>query len=95
MKKVKTLLLISSAAVLCGKLHAGTPLAHITVDMTKELGPVRLMNAVNNGPAVKKSGGDQVRGNFEDYKAARIPFARTHDSINCVSGGAFYLLLSR
>ena len=88
MKKVKTLLLISSAAVLCGKLHAGTPLAHITVDMTKELGPVKLMNAVNNGPSVKKPGGDQVRGNFEGYKAARIPFARTHDSINCVSGGA-------
>ena len=46
------------------------------------------MHAVNNGPSVKKPGGDQKNGNFEDYKAARIPFARTHDSIGCVSGGA-------
>ena len=44
------------------------------------------MNAVNNGPAVGKPGGDQLRGNFEEYRAARIPFARTHDSIGCVGG---------
>jgi hypothetical protein len=62
--------------------------ALVTVDLGKEIRPVKPMNAVNNGPAVKKPGGDQVRGNFEDYKAARIPFARTHDSINCVAGGA-------
>ena len=42
------------------------------------------MNAVNNGPTVGKPGGDQLRGNFEEYRAARIPFARTHDSISCV-----------
>ena len=46
------------------------------------------MHAVNNGPSVTKPAGDQVVGNFEDYKAARLPFARTHDSINCVAGGS-------
>ena len=62
--------------------------ATITVDVTNELGRIKPMHAVNNGPTVKKAGGDQKCGNFEDYKAACIPFARTHDSINCVSGGA-------
>ena len=62
--------------------------ATVTVDLTREIGPIKPMHAVNNGPSVSKPGGDQLRGNFEDYKAARIPFARLHDSINCVSGGA-------
>ena len=62
--------------------------ALVAIDQATIVGPVKPMHAVNNGPAVKKPGGDQVRGNFDEYKAARIPFARTHDSINCVSGGA-------
>ena len=77
-------------AVVGLSLHAAQPAAtaFVAVDLAKEIGPVKLMNAVNNGPSVKKPGGDQKNGNFEDYRAARIPFARTHDSINCVSGGA-------
>ena len=62
--------------------------ARVTVDFSTEVGQIKPMHAVNNGPTVKKPGGDQKRGNFNDYKGARIPFARTHDSINCVSGGA-------
>ena len=62
--------------------------AFVTVDFTKEVGSIKPMNAVNNGPSVKKPGGDQKNGNFEDYKALRIPYARTHDSVNCVAGGA-------
>ena len=62
--------------------------ATVTVDTRTEIGPIKPMHAVNNGPSVPKPRGDQKRGNFEDYAAARIPFARTHDSINCVSGGA-------
>ena len=78
------------AAGASGMLGAAQPAttALVNVDVASAVGPIKRMNAVNNGPAVKKPGGDQVRGNFEDYKAARIPFARTHDSINCVSGGA-------
>ena len=48
--------------------------ATITVDVTNELGRIKPMHAVNNGPTVKKAGGDQKCGNFEDYRAARIPF---------------------
>ena len=78
------------AAMAAGAAFAAEPAPKVTVtvDMKGEVGPIRLMNAVNNGPAVAPVRGDQKRGNFEEYKAARIPFARTHDAINCVSGGA-------
>ena len=62
--------------------------AVITVDPAKELGPIRGMNSVNGGPKVAPVLGDQKSGNFEVYQSARIPMARTHDCINCVSGGA-------
>lgn len=71
-------------------LFAAEPAATVAVSINPEvsLGRIKNMHAVNNGPTVKKPGGDQKCGNFEDYKAARIPFARTHDSINCVAGSA-------
>ena len=42
-------------------LYAAQPAAtaHVTVDIAKEIGPVKPMHAVNNGPSVKKPGGDQ------------------------------------
>ena len=55
---------------------------NVSVDPGVAIGPVKPMHAVNNGPAVQKPGGDQLRGNFEEYRAARIPFARTHDSLS-------------
>ena len=68
-------------AAVCA-LNAAEPMAtaEVTVDVGTVLGPVKPMHAVNNGPAVSKPGGDQKRGNFETYRAARIPFARTHDA---------------
>lgn len=75
------------AALLAGAAEPGT-VAFVTVDPAQELGPIKLMNSVNNGPAVAPVRGDQKRGNFEAYRAARFPMARLHDSINCVSGGA-------
>ena len=60
--------------------------AEVVVDPDAEIGPIKPMNAVNNGPV--KAGRSQQRENFSTYKAARIPLARTHDSINCVAGGA-------
>ena len=56
----------------------------ITIDPSRVLGPVKPMNAVNNGPI--KTRRDQSRGNFAAFRDARIPFARTHDSVRCVSG---------
>ena len=81
---------ICSAVLSVGVLNAAEPMAtaEVLVDLGSVLGPVKPMHAVNNGPSVSKPGGDQKCGNFEEYRAARIPFARTHDSINCVSGGA-------
>ena len=74
----------------CGIAVAGAepyPHARITVDPATAKGPVKLMNAVNGGPIVAPYKGDQKRGNFTEWKALRIPFGRTHDCINCVSGG--------
>ena len=62
--------------------------AVLKVDISENIGKIRIMNSVNNGPTVKRAGDDQKNGNFEDYQSLRIPYARTHDSINCVSGGA-------
>ncbi|MBQ3809600.1 MAG: hypothetical protein II839_02130, partial [Kiritimatiellae bacterium] len=50
----------------------------ITIHPSEILGPVKPMNAVNNGPVV--AGKDQTRGNLPTYKALEIPYARTHDA---------------
>ncbi len=51
----------------------------LTIDYTKPVGAIKPMNAVNNGPVHIRTA-DQNLDNFVDYKAARIPFARTHDA---------------
>ena len=53
--------------------------AQIVVDPGVPVGPIKPMNAVNNGPAVANPN-EQTRGNFYEYKALHIPYARTHDS---------------
>ena len=52
-------------------------MTRIAVDFSNDLGAVKPMHAVNNGPLAPT-----VRGtsNFELYKAARIPYARNHDA---------------
>ena len=81
---------ICAAVVSLGALNAAEPMAtaDVTVDVGTVLGPVKLMHAVNNGPSVTKPGGDQKKGNFNEYKAARIPYARTHDANFSPSYGA-------
>ena len=49
------------------------------------IGPIKRMNAVNNGPAKARS--DQSRGNFDTYSAAGFPYARTHDANFCSAYG--------
>ena len=51
----------------------------IKVDFSKNLGKVKPMHSVNNGP-VYKFAADQRITNIDHYKAAGIPYARTHDS---------------
>lgn len=51
---------------------------NIQVDFGEIYGRIKPMHAVNNGPI--RARGDQVRGNFEQYKLAGIPWARNHDA---------------
>lgn len=50
----------------------------LTFKPSEHCGKIKPMHAVNNGPI--KESGTQTRGNFSDYKAAGIPFARNHDA---------------
>ena len=52
-------------------------MTNLSIDFSKNLGKIKPMNAVNNGPA-----GSRERGhsNFDNYKALNIPYARLHDS---------------
>ena len=52
-------------------------MANIVIDFQNTNGNIKPMNAVNNGPV---GGGVRKNGNFEDYKALEIPYARNHDA---------------
>ena len=66
------------------------------IDPAKAVGKIKPMHCVNNGPLVSRE--DQVRGNFEAYKALKIPYARNHDASffagyggpHCVDIGAVF-----
>jgi len=58
----------------------------INVDFGKSLGKIKPMHAVNNGPVYKFSA-DQRITNIDSYRAAGIPYARTHDSSACYTYG--------
>lgn len=60
-------------------------MALVMVDFNDVVGKFKPMNAVNNGPVKPRA--DQSRGNFVDYKALRIPFARIHDANLCYAYG--------
>lgn len=60
--------------------------AAVTVRTGSQLGRIKIMNAVNNGPILTK--GDQVRDNFAAFKDLNIPYARNHDAAFCSSYGA-------
>ena len=52
---------------------------NVTVDFSKKTGrAIKPMHAVNNGPAGSRV--RQTRSNFDAFRAAGIPYARTHDS---------------
>lgn len=51
----------------------------VTVNCAKPVGKIKPMHAVNNGP-VYKFAEDQRITNLPAYKAAGIPYARTHDA---------------
>lgn len=65
-------------------------------DTSKRLGKFKILNATNGGPWHKRHNLDQPRSNFSDYKAARIPYSRNHDSaIINIYGGPYSHDISR
>ncbi len=59
--------------------------ARISFDLARTGGPVKPINAVNNGPIRSRS--DQSNGNFDLYSALDISYARTHDASFCSAYG--------
>lgn len=51
---------------------------NVIFNFDKSIGKIKPMHAVNNGPYPAKN--EQKRGNSNDYRAARIPYARNHDA---------------
>ena len=64
--------------------------AMVAVDFSADCGPVKPMNAVNNGPVGGSA--DARHGNFAEYRAARIPFARTHDAAEYIVYGGDHVV---
>lgn len=58
----------------------------MTVDLSKTIGRMKPMHAVNNGP-VYKFKEDQRVTNMDDFRAAGIPYARNHDASFCSAYG--------
>ncbi|MBQ7541199.1 MAG: hypothetical protein IJT44_02795 [Clostridia bacterium] len=59
-------------------------------DPSQEGKAFKILNAVNGGPWHRRHADDQYRSNFADYKAARIPYSRNHDSAVCgIYGGPY------
>jgi len=51
-------------------------MGNVKIDFSKTLGKIKDMNSVNNGPD-----GDHDLSSVKHYAAARIPYARLHDSV--------------
>ncbi len=63
---------------------------HLKFILSKNNGKFKIMNATNGGPWHKRHANDQYRTNLDDYKAARIPYSRNHDSaVYTIYGGPY------
>ena len=59
-------------------------------DLSETNGKFKPLNATNGGPWHKRHAVSQPRSNFNEYKAARIPYSRNHDSAVCgIYGGPY------
>lgn len=52
----------------------------LAFDLNQKSGIFKKLNCTNGGPWHKRHATDQMRSNLADYKAARIPYSRNHDS---------------
>lgn len=57
----------------------------VSVDFSTTSGKMKPMHAINNGPVV--AGYEQIRSNFDTFKALMIPFVRNHDASFCEDYG--------
>ena len=71
-----------------------TASATVTVDLATEVGRIKPMNAVGDGPVMGRPDGDDAEdtGNGELFRALEIPFCRTHDSNSCMIYGSPYIV---
>ncbi len=51
---------------------------NLNINFTEKVGKMKPMHAVNNAPVRARR--TQCRGNFDTFKALKIPYARTHDA---------------
>ena len=51
---------------------------NLNINFSEKLGAIKPMHAVNNAPVRPMK--TQCRGNFDTFKALKIPYARTHDA---------------
>ena len=62
----------------------------ITFNLQRTFGKFKPLNATNGGPGHKRHAKDQYRSNYTEYKQARIPYSRNHDSnVITVYGGPY------
>ena len=60
-------------------------MSELILNLDSTVGKIKPMHSVNNGPSKGRS--DQTRSNFDTFKDAHIPLARTHDASFCPSYG--------
>lgn len=67
----------------------------LVFDLSTRHGPFKPLNATNGGPTHKRHIATQYRSNLADYRDARIPYTRNHDT-NLVSsyGGPYVVDIS-
>ena len=59
-------------------------------DLNSSGSKFKILNATNGGPWHRRYANDQFRSNFADYRSARIPYSRNHDSAVCgIYGGPY------
>ncbi len=73
---MKKWMLMAVAGLCLGAIAA--PEWRVSVEPSVEIGPIKAMNGVNNGPNAVRS--DQTRSTFEPFAALKIPYARVHDA---------------
>ncbi len=62
----------------------------VKFDLSEKGGKFKILNATNGGPWCKRHSDAQFRSNFTDYKNARIPYSRNHDSaMSDIYGGPY------